>query len=141
MNNFEDQTQFAQEEPTLEAVHTPVAPVVKKNPELPIDPENMTEEELLAAAKVEKAKKNKKMLILGGIIFAIVMLGSILLIALMPQMSEPDVIDTNLQVQKPVTEQTKIERDVAELKDRLKQIDPTIEYSTVPPVNYEISLD
>lgn len=141
MNNFEDQTQFALEEPTLEDVHVPVAPIVKKDVEILTNPEEMTPEELLEYTKAQKAKKVKKMMVMSGIVFAIFLLSVVVLIALLPQRSAPPLIDSSLQTQKPTTQQTKIERDVLELKVRLEQIDPTLEYLTIPPVNYTISLD
>lgn len=141
MNKFEDQTQFAQEEPTLEDVHVPVAPVLNNDPQMLKKPEEMTPDELLEFTKVQKAKKGKKILVLAGIVFAIFLLGFVLVIALMPQQSPPPIIDNNLETQKPTNVQTKIELDVQELKDRLEQIDPTLEYLTIPPVDYAISLD
>ena len=132
MNEYQDQTAFANQEPFLENVSLPEKPVT---PEPEPDPED--------AAAVESAKRKKKMIVIGGVITSVFILLIVLGLALLaPRNTPTDSDPIDIIIPKEKTEAiTRTERELEVLKDRLDEIDPTREYLTVPPVNYELRLE
>lgn len=127
MNKYENQTDFAQVEPLLED---------SSLPEKPPTPEDLDEQ-------AASSKKQRKLFVLLGIGAAVVLLFVILAIALFSTEAPQQVLQEQPTVTRPTTEKdvTQIDRELQVLKDRLDVIDPTKEFVTVPPVNYNLRLE
>lgn len=129
MKDFHNQTTFANQEPVLEDASLPAEPAM-------FDKQVEQSESL-------KSRRNKKILILvGSILGVLIMIIGVVLVLFASNGSQDAPENQTIQVPKsePVSA-SKTERELQVLKNRLDEIDPTREYITVPPVNYELRLE
>ena len=119
----ENQTQFAAEEPFYES------PYVPQEPPEPVDPE------VVAAAK---KKKLRWVGAIGGILLTVISLG--LLAVLRPTVFQQEELQPT-PTPTLTAEQTRWQGELGLLKTRLDEIDPTKEYLTTPPVDFELRLE
>ena len=133
MHENQNQTSFANQEPFLEDMYVP------QKPEMP---EKIESQEDLDATSLA-AKRKKKMIVIGLIVVGIVLLAGILGLAVMvPNKMQGDQDTVTIVVPEEQPESiTRTERELTVLKERLDEIDPTREYLTVPPVNYDLRLE
>jgi cytoskeletal protein RodZ len=127
MKKYENQTDFAQVEPLLEDSSLPEKPPTK---------EELDE-------KTVASKRQRKLFVLLVVGAALVLLFVILVVALFSAEAPQQVQQEQPSIARPTTEKdvTQIDRELQVLKDRLDVIDPTKEFVTVPPVNYNLRLE
>lgn len=128
-DQYGDQTRFITEEPVFEDASAPVAPV---------DPhEEMSE--------VPAGKKNKKKLVLIGVIGFVLIVVFVLLLVLFrmsgngqPQ-AEPE--EEIIQVEDPNGEVNTLLNEVKQLQEELEEADPSSNTLPFPPVDMGLRLD
>lgn len=127
----QDQTSFSAQEPLLEDISLPQPPQTQSQLE-------KSEEE----AQLTASKRKKIYFIVG--LFAIVVLVTVVVSFLF--VSATNQVEEQIEQEEiavPTTQRpvTKAERELRVLQDRLEVIDPTREYLTPPPVNYQLRLE